>query len=282
MYKIKIFSSFCQNDPCKDTFERVFKSSTIDFYGENKKIMLTTKNDYTHAIILNTAMPELTIPKENVVGLAFEPYEFLGLTTQFIEYAKQHIGKYLIGKKDQLPELFIEHYAFMWHNNPGREIIKNPSTTIMSIVLSNKKQAPGHKYRHELVKYIIKNNLPIDIYGTGSSEYNSTYVKGKFDGTEPYNDYLFSICIENFQSNDYLSEKIIDPIMHNTVPIYLGAKNILNYFKEVIVLNGDITHDMNLIVFILKNPRQFYKKTYHEDNLKSINFFHHIDKFFSY
>jgi hypothetical protein len=279
MYRIKIFSSFGKSENCKINFETVFESNKLDFYGENKKIFLTNDDDYTHVIILNTAMPKLNIPKENVVGLAFEPFEFLGLSDHFIQYAQKHIGRYLIGNKRELPEPFIEHFSFMWHNNPRREIVLKPSKNVMSIVLSEKNNAPGHKYRHVLVTNIINNNLPIDIYGRGAKKYKGinvkgdVNVKGEFQNTEPYNDYLFSICIENFQSNDYFSEKILDPILHNTVPIYLGAKNILNYFNEVIILTGDIIQDMNKIEYILKNPMEFYKKTYHDDNLKNTFFF---------
>jgi hypothetical protein len=122
MYKIKIFSSFCNSDICKINFEKVFNSWKYDFYGENKTLYITTDDDYTHAIIINTAMPLLEIPKQNVVGLAFEPNELLNFTEEFINYAEKYIGKYLIGRNTNLPSLFIEKYAFLWHNNPNRSI----------------------------------------------------------------------------------------------------------------------------------------------------------------
>jgi hypothetical protein len=151
----------------------------------------------------------------------------------------------------------------------------------MSIVLSNKKWAPGHQYRHTLVKHIIHDNLPIDIYGNGSNEYTSNNIKGVFNDIEPYQDYLFTISIENYQSNEYISEKALTPLMYNTVPIYLGAKNILNYCKEPILLTGNIIDDMNIIKNVLENPTHFYKKTYHEDNIKKLNLFYNIDKLFA-
>jgi hypothetical protein len=281
MYKIKVFCDWCSDEFAASELERTFTSHLIDFYGEDKKVWFTNNNDYTHAIILNKAMPKLTIPKENVVGLANEPYEFLGINNNFIEYAKKHIGKYLIGSKHNLPELFIEHYAFMLHCNPGKEILNKPSNHIMSIVLSNKKWAPGHQYRHTLVNHIIQDNLPIDIYGNGSNEYTSNNIKGIFEDIEPYQDYLFTISIENYQSNEYISEKALTPIMYNTVPLYLGAKNILNYCKETILLTGNIIDDMNIIKNVLQNPTHFYKKTYHEENINKLNLFHNIDKLFT-
>ena len=114
MFKIKIFSTFCSSETCKVNFEKVYNTKDNELYGENKKIYITTEDDYTHAIILNKATPELTIPKENVVGLACEPFEFLQLTTSFVNYAKKHIGKYLIGEKRNLPEPFVEYFGYMW------------------------------------------------------------------------------------------------------------------------------------------------------------------------
>ena len=86
--KIKVFSDFCTSEVCKEKFEKICKSHLIENYGEDKEIYITCDDDYTHAVILNKAMPELKIPKSNVIGLACEPVSFLALTPEFIEYAK--------------------------------------------------------------------------------------------------------------------------------------------------------------------------------------------------
>jgi hypothetical protein len=284
MYRIKIFSDFCTSEICKTKFESTFNSNKYDFYGENKQMYITTEDDYTHAIILNTAMPELNIPKKNVIGLAFEPVELLDLTKEFIMYADKYIGKYLIGKNNNLPKLFVEHFAFMWHNNPCKEIAITQKKKKMSIVFSNKNLAPGHIYRILLVKEILREKLPIDIYGYGCNliKERRMYenVKGNFQNVEPYEDYLFSICIENYQSNDYISEKLLDPLLHNCNPIYLGAKNINTYFNNIIQLKGNLLFDIEMLKVILKNPLKYYCQTYNERNLKRVNFFENIHQYF--
>jgi hypothetical protein len=284
MYKIKIFSDFCSSEKCKLNFEKVFNAENCEFYGESKQIYITNQEDYTHAIILNTSMPEITIPKENVIGLAFEPRELLDLTEEFINYAKIHIGKYLIGNNTNLPNLFIEHYSFMWHNNPNRPIPVVKKNKKMSIVFSDKNLAPGHLYRTSLVNEILREKLPIDIYGSGCRLINDRWkyenVKGRFESTEPYDEYLFSICIENYQSNDYISEKILDPLFHNCNPIYLGAKNIKKYFDNIILLKRNILFDIEMLKVILKSPQKYYKQTNIERNLRQINFFENILQYF--
>lgn len=279
MIIIKFFSDFCDSTICKNEFEKTCDSNNLDFYGLNKKVFITDKDDYTHAIILNKAMPILNIQKENVIGLACEPVEFLNINQEFIDYSEKHIGKYFIGNKFNLPSLFIEYFGYMWHLNPGKEITEK--NKIMSIIVSKKQFAPGHIYRHKLVEKIANLQLPIDIYGRGSKMYNSSYIKGEFTDAEPYEDYLFSVCIENFVNNHYISEKIMSPIMFNCMPIYHGCNNVKNYFDEVIILTGNIDNDIQVIISILKDPYKYYKKTYTSKNKKTVNLLENISEIFN-
>lgn len=265
-YRIKFFSSFCNSKNCKEVIERLCETQLMNNYGENKEIYITTDDDYTHAIILNTAMPLLNIPKENVIGLAFEPSYYLNITNMFVSYAKQYIGKYFIGNKNNLPEPFIEHYGFMWYCTPSKSL--SVKTKLMSIIFSNKLVAPGHKYRLSLINEILRLNLPIDIYGTGCNsklfkpqQQLYTNIKGKFNELEPYTDYMFHISIENFKENDYASEKFTNSLMNGCTPIYFGCNNIDKYFpNKVITLSGNIDNDIKLIIDILKEPNKYIKQ----------------------
>ena len=288
MYLIKIFSDFCSSEQCKKNYEKIYQTVSMENYGPNKKVYFTTEDNYTHAIIINQAMPSnLNIPKKNVIGLAFEPYELLRPSPSFIEFAKKNIHKYYIGNKDNLPEPFVEGFSFMWFADPHRTIEENEKKNIMSIIVSEKRFAPGHQYRHELIEKIIERKLPIDIYGRGSlhykDKYKTNFAKGIFDGEIPYEDYLFSICIENFSNSHYFSEKIMSPLMHNCMPIYWGCKNIFHYFKKenIILLTGNLEFDMKQLEEILENPKKFYQYTYTKENQKKINLIENIDEVFS-
>ena len=285
---IKIFSNFCDSNNCRDISISLLTQEQKN-KQEEKNIIIAGNDDnnFTHAIILNCNMPNLNnIPKENVVGLAFEPIAFLQLNDEFIEYAKKYIGKYFVGDVHNLPSPFIENQGFLWHLPPPKEIISK--NKVMSIIISKKFFSFGHKYRHIIVNNIINNNLPIDIYGFGCDLYTEYLIKtkdsrfkGTFDNKEPYETYYYSICIENFESNHYFSEKISSPIMYNCMPIYYGCKNIKNYFENsYIELNGNIENDMNIIISILRNPTEFYKKTITPKNIKTPNLLLNVDTFF--
>lgn len=274
--RIKIFSSFCSTNHAKHSSERLLTPYLNIQYGPNFKVGSTNTShvyvvdendeDYSHVIIWNTAMPKIPkrIPKRNIIGVAFEPPPYLGLTPEFIEYAMNNIHVYYIGDSRGLPKPFVEGNSYLPYMIPPKTIPYKSST--ISIVLSHKSDLPGHKYRHQLVSYILHHNLPIDIHGSGTlrgryKSFKSERIKGPFDNQrEPYEEYMFTIAIENVASNHYYSEKVINPLLDGCVPIYLGCKNIQTYFpNKVVLLNGDIIHDMNLLMLILQKPMKYFK-----------------------
>ena len=94
-YRIRIFSSFCPSENCKEIYERLCEAYKMDNYGEDKEIFITNGEDYTHVIILNKAMPTIPshIPKKNVIGFAFEPPKFLNISREFVDYANNNIDR---------------------------------------------------------------------------------------------------------------------------------------------------------------------------------------------
>jgi hypothetical protein len=269
MKVIRFFSSFAPPQGCIEAYTRTSELTKSPLF--NTEYRFTCSDDYTHAIILNTAMPKLSIPKENVVGVAFEPTRFLNITPAFVEYAKKYIGRYYIGENKNLPSpLFTEHFGFMWHLTPLTVI--PDKTSVMAIICSEKVFTNNHRYRHELVKRILNTKLPIDIWGRGCQyyhKYNDSRLKGVFDNDEyPHSDYTYSICIENDRQAHYFSEKIMNPLLCNSIPIYYGCTNIESYFpNQIIHLTGKIDEDMTLLSNICNNP-DTYKKIIDIDQVK--------------
>jgi hypothetical protein len=258
MIRIKVFSNFCNDE----NIQRLFQGNFLTEQSYKHKFMFVTDDTYTHAIIVNVAMPILNIPKENVLGLCNEPIPHLGLSDNFIEYAKRNIGIYLWGGWDGLvlEKPFIKHYSFMLFMHERKNYFSNslyPKIGKMAIWCSFKKQAPGHQYRHTLIERILKTDLDIDIWGNGCGFYsysNDKRIKGEHNDDCPYKNYEYCISIENYVTDDYISEKFLNCIAGNTVPIYLGARNVAKYFGEncYIKLTGDIDTDMKIIKNVKK------------------------------
>jgi hypothetical protein len=100
---------------------------------------------------------------------------------------------------------------------------------------------------------------------------------------EPVENYDFHICIENFVTNYYASEKIMDPLFCNTTPIYLGCKNIKEIVGDndnIITLSGNADKDFKLLTDIINNPSQ-YKKNINIDEIKDkLNLIKNIEKLY--
>ena len=69
-YKIRFFSSFGNPNECGKILDRLCETSLMENFGKDKEIEITVNDDYTHVIILNTAMPTIPkhIDKKNVIG----------------------------------------------------------------------------------------------------------------------------------------------------------------------------------------------------------------------
>jgi glycosyltransferase involved in cell wall biosynthesis len=279
-YIIRFFSAFCDSTNCKLVYERLCQTHLMDNYGENKNIYITDGDYYTHAILMNCPnMIHLSIPKKNVVGLAFEPPQFLKVNKEFAKYAEKYIGKYYIGDSSGLPDIFVNKYSFMWHLTPP--ILEPVKDSIMSIMVSEKTESPGHKYRHELVRAILSTDLDIHIYGRGCNFYHGDpRIKGSFENDdEPHQRYHFHICIENFKTEAYTSEKYTNAVLWGTTPIYWGCNNPL-FPQHTIVLSGDVIKDISLIRDIINNPQQ-YKKQFNQTEVRNrLNLLKNLDDIF--
>ena len=288
LIKIRCFADFTTSEGIQEEYT----SKCLNFvapaltahYGINGRYIFTSGEDYTHVFIFNKAMPNIAhIPRKNVIGFSHEPLQFLQLTNEFVTYAKKYIGYYYLGDRMNLPAPFLEGNCFLSCYIPP--VLTPPEPTkFMSIMVSQKNSAPGHKYRHELAQAILNTNLPIDIYGRGCIYYThllDSRIKGEFQSTELYDGYTFTICIENFRSSQYFSEKIINPLNLNVTPLYLGCRHIEDYFPEMYLsLSGNIRDDMLMIENIYKNPSNYIKTINLEQVDKSINLIRNLPTFF--
>ena len=282
--RIKFYSDFCSSEICKQKYETLCKVHTMNNYGPDKYFNITTGNTYTHAILLNCPIvPDISVPPECVLGLAYEPIPYLRLSYDFIDFADKHIGTYYIGHKhpNLTNPLFKEHHGFMWHTDhppePAQKSMIKNSQNVISLIISNKLQAPGHIYRHKLAIFILTNNLPIDIWGNGTARYSTKFpnkknIKGPFKDKEPYEPYSLSICIENHRHPHYFSEKISNCFVCNTTPIYLGCTQIETYFpNQVIHLSENLQEDCALLTEISKNPSNYIREIKQKENDNVLN-----------
>lgn len=216
-------------------------------------------------IFINSDIPptELVsqVPKGQIVGMAAEPVEFLPLNEATMEFIRTHVKQYLIGSLPPQVGPWLLHYGYMIYNHPTERKSWNQKSHLMSIIVGDRVFLPGHKYRHELADEIVRRGLPVHIWGRGSAQYATTHqwTRGEFTDLEPYEDYQYTIAVENVLSTCYISEKYTNAIACNTIPVYFGANDVVSYFGNNwgLRLYGDLTYDIRLIENIVKHPTQY-------------------------
>lgn len=100
--------------------------------------------------------------------------------------------------------------------------------------------------RVSVIDQLHDSDIDIDIFGK-TTRYKSNKYKGTLpnrDKTLGLKDYRFNVCIENGRTPYYFSEKICDPILCNTFPIYYGCTSIDKFFPKGSYFNIDITKDV--------------------------------------
>lgn len=135
-----------------------------------------------------------------------------------------------------------------WIVNPEFLPIKNK---LISMISSSNSFLPGHQFRLNILNKVKDF---VDVYGRGFN-----YIQNKEQGMK---DYYYSIAIENDNTDNYFSEKLIDCFMLCTIPIYWGC----NYAYEVFDKKGMIS----LNSYTDLNELKKLDKSYYYDNIDSI------------
>lgn len=107
----------------------------------------------------------------------------------------------------------------------------------------------------------LSENESIDVFGS-FWESNGRNIKGEaWNKHLGLDEYMFSIGCENTIQKNYVSEKFWDIVLTESIPIYLGCSNILDYVPEesFIYLNGKNLDEMIISVEnILNNYEEIY------------------------
>jgi hypothetical protein len=212
---------------------------------------------YLHCMIVGTNslasfQPHLK-PYTKIVYISCEPEGFKGATFAHLVIDCKRFSSLLHPEK---PFLYLPFYAMSFTErlaHPSELLTKKPLTTkskFCAYMYSNPVPFRDSFY-DALCKY-----KPVDALGSCRSNkprnkttrilYDPLIVTYYEDAIKQYEKYKFVIAIENSQLNGYITEKLVNPFLANSVPIYLGAPDVLSeYFnpKAMIHVRDFKTYD---------------------------------------
>jgi hypothetical protein len=106
----------------------------------------------------------------------------------------------------------------------GGQIGVVPKSRMASMLSSNKLKTPLHRRRYLWASRLERANLNVDVY---RQKWRS---KSRISVYDTLRDYRYSIIIENFIDDRYFTEKVLNCFATGTVPIYLGARRLDQFF----------------------------------------------------
>ena len=95
-------------------------------------------------------------------------------------------------------------------------------TRPLSLIASARRTLEGHRLRHEIVEWMTGGAVDADVMGRGYRPFDE-----KSEGLARYR---YSVVIENVRERSYFTEKLIDCLLCDTIPIYWGAPDIGDFF----------------------------------------------------
>jgi len=256
MTKIKFFSNY-------EVSENLLKRFMANYIIDDDLLNFTTADDYDFAVIFNRAIepikagakiitviqePSWSEAHQNKSSLINSDYIFIHDPELFEKTYQIKLG----GKVIESPALMFyhDHVDHFFYNNTAQTKKEKKLSIIVSGLYSSR--ANYHK-RIDVLIQILNSDLDIDIYGRGLNIQDRRYkgeLKYKHEGLLSYE---YSIAIENSNEKNYITEKFVDCVLCNTIPIYNGAPNIAevydpDYYRTIDLDSPSIIQDLEKII----------------------------------
>jgi len=233
------------------------KPSTCGSLGDQSHNL----KDYTTPLMIHFDTQSLESDKESIY-VQLEPstlvnYDWLMTDYTKFKYVFCHDPKLLT-----LPNAKFFPFGTCWVN-PNKKYSKDFG---VSHLCSSKNQLIGHRLRHQV--YNIINTLPykkINIRTPPRIESKEII----FDG------FQYSVIIENTAMPNYFTEKLIDCLVTNTIPIYFGCTNINQFFDDSYFLKFNNINEFDSIIRSI--TPEFYARVINKIEYNRIKAIEYVD-----
>jgi len=233
------------------TYTREDKS--IQLYGESLSL-----EDADFILVVNGGIE----PRKDL----FYKTIFAKMEPVFVDYRWLNVGSWPVLKIYGTHGMDIKHKSFNvleWHLNIDRNRLLNqelgPKTKgdRVSAVISGKRMSPGH---HDRIYFALfaQNFINLDIYGNYDSEKIewNTFLGSPQTKDSALFPYKYSFACENNYLDFYVTEKLVDCILAETLCFYDGAPNVNELINENAFIKIDVknpTKSIRIMKHAIKN-----------------------------
>lgn len=247
----KDWNRMCSQDFTWNDIEITWENDDIDFY-----VIINKPHDYNERFI-----PERTIILQMEPWCSL-PEQNWGVKT-WGEWAKPARDRFLQVRSHDIHlnttfwQLKTTYREFKNMFEIKKHPYKNIQYSLISSICSSKYFDPGHIKRIDFLKFIEGKNddlVKIDIYNTDNQHNFKNYkgphpVGNKDIGIMPYKYYFMP---ENNEEHNFITEKIWEPLLCETVCFYWGCPNISEWIDPRAYILLDM-NDFEASFTIIKN-----------------------------
>lgn len=256
--------------------------------GEYDNI-LTYGGDYDYLVIMNKVDYQLYKPvKDKTYGMCGEPYWSSSFDKNLLQKCRKLITyqpeKYNFERTIHVP--YIGQHRLFDTPYYGEPIIINGTTKKLlksefhkdkklSIIINYHSDAYNHNsdealynMRDILVRKLFDSDIDFDMYGKEWNIHDSRYkgyISNKIDGLKNYE---YSICLENSGVSGEITEKFMDAVLCNTIPIYNGNRDVENFYPNSCEYLDYDGNEISRIKSIINSGKTF--KDYDFENTKNL------------
>ncbi|AYV80676.1 MAG: glycosyltransferase [Harvfovirus sp.] len=248
-FRIKMICNWCNSEQLCNEWNNMSKCG--DYTWNNIKITWED-NDIDFYVIINKAIfGEYFVPERTIL---FHMEPWCGVHS-WGQWADPDLSKFLQIRSHK-----------NYHNNGSWQFgltysqlktMKIHKTKILSSICSSKYYDPGHIKRIDFLKYIESkkdDTVTIDIYGRDNNHNFANYkgsppMSKKEVGILPYKYYFMA---ENNTEYNYMTEKIWEPLITETLVFYWGCPNLSEYIDPRSYIELDL-NDFPKSFQIMKN-----------------------------
>ena len=132
-------------------------------------------------------------------------------------------------------------------NNPPKYITAVPTKDVL-VIISN----PRGATRNAFLDALDRSGLSVTYAGSYKNNIGGPFTPS-YNSPEFINyvsQFKFMIAMENSQEETYITEKIIQPILSGSIPVYWGSNRVLDYFNDRRILRLPDGHPDSITTLI--------------------------------
>ena len=247
--RIKMLCNWCSSEQLCKEWSNMCEAG---FKWKNYQLVWTdVKEDIDYYVIINSPPKDSYFDPKRTIVFQMEPWvndpnKNWGVKT-WGKWAEPNPNDFLAvrGRKTECHNNAFWQLELKLDDFQKTELFEKTKDKIISSICSSKYFDEGHIARIDFLKFLEeKGNIQLDIYSQDNTHCFTNYIgplSPYIDKSKGFNQYKYYFMIENNYETNFMTEKLWEPILCETLVFYYGCPNITDYIDPMAFVQLDIT-----------------------------------------